>query len=107
MWLLIFNFINYIKKTQKLININKKHVLYIQTSNTNPKWDQPLIPLSYTFKKKHSPYSKKLNPYDTDKWYPQIQYQKKTINNIIKCKPNTTKIGNRLSKKIKYKYQFY
>nr|UGV34857.1 MAG: ORF1 [TTV-like mini virus] len=106
-WLLIFGFLDYIKKTQKLINVDEKHVLCIQTSNTNPKWDQPIIPLSYTFEEGHSPYSKVLNPYDTDKWYPQIQYQEEAINDIIKCGPGTAKIGDRLSEEIKCEYQFY
>ncbi len=107
MWLNIFGFTDFQIKTGKYIDIWKNYILVIQTRATKPLITTPIIPIDQSFIDNLSPYLKNLDPTDARKWFPQLQYQTQSINDITLCGPAIAKLGNRKSEEIKVKYSFY
>ena len=62
-----------------------------------PKYDHTIVPLDYSFEQGHTPYAgENLLEDDKDKWYPQVQYQPVSINDITKTGPGIVKLENKL-----------
>lgn len=107
MWLNIFGFTDFQIKTGKYIDIWRNYILVIQTHATKPLITTPIVPIDQSFIDNLSPYLKQLDPTDARKWFPQLQYQTQSINDITICGPGIAKLGNRKSEEIKIKYSFY
>lgn len=108
LWLGIFGYIDYQKKQATYSSIDTTTVLCIKTDTTMPKYDHTIVPLDYSFEQGHTPYAgENLLEDDRDKWYPQVQYQPVSINDITKTGPGIVKLENKLSEEIKCEYELY
>lgn len=107
LWLNIFGFVDFQKRLQTLIGVDENYMLCFQTNHTNPKYNYTFVPISTSFLENKSPYLSYLTHEDSEKWYPQIQYQTEAINAIGACGPGIVKMEQRKSEEIKVKYDFH
>lgn len=105
-WLNIFGFVDFQKKLAKLLDIDKSSILCFKTDKTIPKYSHVFVPLDLNFINDKSPYENTINNTDKEAWYPKVQFQTEQINNITKCGPGITKMGDRKSEELKVKYSF-
>nr|UGV33974.1 MAG: ORF1 [TTV-like mini virus] len=110
LWILLFGFPDFIKKTEILHHIDTEHILVLNTTKTNPA-KSPLVPISYSFTHSQSPYeenTEKPDNSDLNRWYPCYQYQQEILNTICLSGPGTPKIppGQTVEAKIKYCFYF-
>lgn len=111
LWLLLFGYADFVKKTEIIHNVDTRYVLVIDTTYTNPK-KTPIVPISLTFTRGQSPYdqddSDSPDIEDINRWFPQYQYQQEMINEICLTGPGTPRIpsGNTCEAKIKYCFYF-
>lgn len=108
LWLLLFGFADFIKKTDLIHHVDTDQILVIETTKTNPQ-KSPLVPLSLSFFEGRSPYitEDKVEPEDQTRWYPMYQYQQETCNNICLTGPGTPKIPEDTTVEAKMKYTFH
>nr|UGV35363.1 MAG: ORF1 [TTV-like mini virus] len=106
LWLGLWGFVDYQKKLQKTIGIDTENMLVIQTTHTQPIITN-IVPLDISFTSGHSPHEDEINPYDRDKWYPQIQYQEQSINDIVSAGPGCPKLDWQKSGEAHALYKFY
>lgn len=107
LWLLLWGFSDFVKKTEIIHNVDTQYILVINTNKTNPP-KQPLVPISNSFYEGNSPYEQTPNKIDYNRWYPTYQYQQEAINNICLTGPGTPKIAptDTVEAKIKYTFHF-
>nr|UGV36190.1 MAG: ORF1 [TTV-like mini virus] len=106
MWLSTWGFEDYIKKIKILQQVDEGYFIAYKNTTTKPLF-QDIVPLDEDFIHGRSPFEEKANPYDNDKWYPQLQYQQNSLNQIAACGPGTPKFDNENENECKFKYQFY
>lgn len=106
LWLNIYGFTDFQIKLQKYINITQNYLLVIKTKATKPLQTQPLVIIDQYFIDGQSPYRPHIEYIDSQKWYPQLEYQESTINDIGTCGPGIAKMGDRHSEEVKIKYEF-
>lgn len=106
LWIGLYGFIDYQKKQKKVTNPDTQSILTFKTKHIFPKYYFPFIPIDQTFIDGHSPFSTDLHPADANYWYPMIQYQQQTINDLVKYGPGTPK-NNINSENIRMYYKFY
>nr|UGV34997.1 MAG: ORF1 [TTV-like mini virus] len=111
LWILLFGFPDFIKKSKVIHNVDTKYILVIKTTKIDTNISV-LIPISNTFEYGTSPYLPiNDNPHpdktDLDRWYPQYQYQQEAINTICHTGPGTPKIPPGATTEAKIKYTFY
>nr|UGV34088.1 MAG: ORF1 [TTV-like mini virus]UGV34205.1 MAG: ORF1 [TTV-like mini virus]UGV34541.1 MAG: ORF1 [TTV-like mini virus]UGV34622.1 MAG: ORF1 [TTV-like mini virus] len=110
LWLLVFGYPDYIKRTNTFSLVDTNHILVIHSNYTNPK-KEPIIPLSHSFVHGYSPYTsatdKHVDPADQHSWYPCYQYQQESLNTICLSGPGTPKIPQGITSEAKVKYTFH
>nr|UGV35217.1 MAG: ORF1 [TTV-like mini virus] len=110
LWLLLFGYSDFVKKTGELQQIDTNYILTINTQYTNPTL-QYIVPLSESFIHGRSPYTppeqETPDVEDTNRWNPTYQYQQEMINNICLSGPGTPKIPKGITTEAKVKYCFY
>nr|UGV34067.1 MAG: ORF1 [TTV-like mini virus] len=106
LWLLLWGYSDFMKRTGKLTNIETSWALVLYTKTTSP-IRQITVPLNESFIKGHSPFENEYNPLDYNRWYPCLQMQYEAINQICVCGPGTPKLNGRKSTEIKCSYTFY
>lgn len=107
LWLGLYGYIDIQKKLKKLTNIDTTTVLTIKTKSTWPKTNIPIVIINDDFQLGHSPYETTVLGPDFNKWYPQVQYQTKELNKIVKCGPATPYIDDDISDNVRIFYKFY
>nr|UGV37864.1 MAG: ORF1 [TTV-like mini virus] len=105
LWLNIFGFLDFQIKLKKIIHIPENTILCFQNKTTKPMYTDTFVILDSNIFEHNSPYEQGINPADRLIWYPQIQFQNESINNITKCGPGITKLETH-SEEIKIKYSF-
>lgn len=103
----IWGFTDFQKKLNKLQSIDTDHILVFKNTTTNPIRNFPFVILDDDYLHDKSPYQSTVHPDDAKKWYPQLQYQTKSMNTIAQCGYGTPKLPNETSDQVKIKYQFY
>lgn len=106
LWLLLFGYPDFMKKTKKLIRIDDEQALVLQTDLTTPP-KKPLVILNESFIQGLSPFEKGPNPADNNRWYPCFQMQQIIYNIICLTGPGTPKIPKDRNIEAKIKYQFF
>lgn len=112
LWILLFGYPDFIKKTSEIHNIDTSQILVINTTKASVTTLPAIVPLSYTFEHGTSPYlpieqNPVPDPIDQTRWYPQYQYQQEIINKICITGPGTPKIPDGTTTEAKIKYCFY
>lgn len=111
LWILLFGFPDFVKKSAVIHSVDTKYVIAIQTTKIDTKIST-LIPISETFELGASPYTDleetpTPDPADIHRWYPQYQYQQEAINNICHSGPGTPRLTQGHTVEAKLKYTFY
>nr|UGV38775.1 MAG: ORF1 [TTV-like mini virus] len=106
LFILLWGYSDFVKRTEKLKDLETKYCLTLRTNTTFPIRDI-LIPLSKSFILGHSPFENSFNPLDRDRWYPSLQFQYEAINDICTTGPGTPKSGGRTTTEAKFEYIFY
>nr|UGV37756.1 MAG: ORF1 [TTV-like mini virus] len=90
MWLSIYGFADF-KKKQGIIGVDTGNAVVFTMDNTLPKFNKPFVMIDDNFRGGTSPYQKDVHPDDKTKWFPQTQYQQKSMNALAQCGPGTPK----------------
>nr|UGV34973.1 MAG: ORF1 [TTV-like mini virus] len=106
MWLIIFGFTDFQTKLKLYTNIDENCILVIKTKYTQRPQAFPIVPISQDFIDGKSPYNTEVIPQDFNKWYPQIQYQERSINIIASSGPGTPFLPDTVSENIQMFYSF-
>nr|UGV35638.1 MAG: ORF1 [TTV-like mini virus] len=106
LWLNIYGFVDFQKRLGTYTNPDTNTILCFKTNATLPHYQSPVIPIDQDFIDGNSPYQKDIDNRDKDRWYPQIQFQNNTINDIVKTGPAVAKMSDRKSEEIKILYKF-
>lgn len=106
LWLLLFGYPDFMKKTKELIRIDDEQTLVLQTDLTTPP-KKPIVILNDSFIEGKSPFEDKPNPADHNRWYPSFQFQQIIYNIICLSGPGTPKIPKDRNIEAKIKYQFF
>lgn len=106
LWLLIWGFADFHRKLKKMQHLDDDWLLVINTDATTPPRN-PLVVLNSTFIEGQSPHEPHPNKQDYNIWYPSLQMQEITVNNIALCGPGTPKIPKDTDIEAKIKYYFY
>nr|UGV35543.1 MAG: ORF1 [TTV-like mini virus] len=107
LWLGLWGYIDFQKKQATVSQIDTHHILVIKNKTTAPQADY-IVPLGYKFTHDKSPYEDEVNSFDKDKWYPMVQYQEESINQILSCGPGTMKLPDYVkTSELHMKYTFY
>nr|UGV37895.1 MAG: ORF1 [TTV-like mini virus] len=106
LWLLLWGYTDFVKRTQKLQRIETNYCLAIRTSTTAPT-RETIVPINLSFIHGNSPFENKPNPIDYDNWYPSLQMQYEALNYICLTGPGTPKLGDRQTTEAKCEYIFY
>ncbi len=107
LWVSVYGFADYIKKTQKQLGLDNEYIFVFTNESTIPKHTLPWVILDHNFINATSPYLKERLRSDENKWYPQLQFQTKSINDIALCGPGAPKLDGRASEEIKAECTFY
>lgn len=105
-WLSVWGFVDFIKKIKITQRTDTDYMVLIKNTTTDPLF-QDIVPLDNDFIEGNSPQQTGVNPWDKDKWYPQIQYQEESLNNIALCGPGTPKLNWAKTLECKFEYTFY
>lgn len=105
-WLSVWGFVDFIKKIKITQRTDTDYMVLIKNTTTDPLF-QDIVPLDNDFIEGNSPGQTGVNPWDSDKWYPQIQYQENSLNDIAFCGPGTPKLGWAKTLECKFEYTFH
>nr|UJI58607.1 ORF1 [Anelloviridae sp.] len=105
LWTTVYGFTDYIKKLQITQRTDNDYFLTISTDTTRPIWEKLLI-LDNDFIEGKSPGQSKPDAWDADRWYPQLQYQTNSMNNIALTGPGAPKLIGLKSEEVKIQYTF-
>nr|UGV42432.1 MAG: ORF1 [TTV-like mini virus] len=105
-WILFFGYLDFQIRLKKLTNIDTKCIMVLQSNFTQKPHPLPIVIINDSFLKGNSPYEQQCLPADYNKWYPQVQYQTMTMNNILQCGPGTPYITTK-AENINMYYSFH
>lgn len=109
---LTWGWTDFIKKLKKINDLDRHSILLIKTQNFSDNTLKVFLPLDLDFIEGHDPYQHdKQNNYQTDyynseNWFPKIQFQDQTINLIATSQRNSPKTNSYLQAGCKYKFYF-
>nr|UGV34568.1 MAG: ORF1 [TTV-like mini virus] len=101
-----WGFLDFQRKQHELTNIDTATIFVTKTNQLHPELPA-YVPVSYDFIQGKSPYEDNLNPQDTNRWYPQVQFQEPAVNTLLQTGPATPKFGEKNMVEAKLKYDFY
>lgn len=107
LWLLLFGTIDYHQKAADIQHLMTDHILCITSDYINPDRNY-YVPLDEDFLHGRSPYLPE-GQRDNDilYWYPKLNFQQRTINNIISVGPATPKLPPDISTEAHLDYTFF
>lgn len=109
LWLMIWGYLDFYRKSGELSTIDTTHLLVIKTTYTQPKEKTLLIPLDEDFLEGRSPYmgDQETTASDRQNWHPKVRFQVRTANAIGSCGPATIKLPPQVSAEAHVRYAFY
>nr|UGV34090.1 MAG: ORF1 [TTV-like mini virus] len=105
-WLSIWGFTDFIKKLKITQETDQAYMLVIKNPTISTTFPD-LLPVDWTFIQGHSPYEEGPNPYDKQRWHPQLQFQEETMNFLALSGPGTPKLGTNKTLETKFQYTFH
>lgn len=111
LWSLLYGFISWQVKLSHIQNIYRSYVLVIKSQFLKPQLPY-YIPIDEDFIEGKSAYIPDTETVqqlhqDQQNWYPCVQYQLKSIEQIVRTGPGIPKLGGRKSVEAKILYKFY
>nr|UGV39430.1 MAG: ORF1 [TTV-like mini virus] len=107
LWVLLFGFIDFQKKNHTVQNIDTDYMIVIQSNYKQSAITETYLILDPNFINGNSPNENRPDPKDNDRWYPSIQFQQTTINNITLTGPGSPKPPPLQAIQAKISYTFY
>nr|UHM26536.1 MAG: ORF1 [Torque teno midi virus] len=89
LWQLLYGFLSYAQKAKPTENILTDYILCIQSPAIYPFTTQHdvHIPIDSTFINGKGPFEETLTAKQKELWFPTVQHQQQSINNIVMCGP--------------------
>nr|UGV38704.1 MAG: ORF1 [TTV-like mini virus] len=106
LWLNTWGYIDFQQRLGAYSQILENTILVFKNQTTQPKTQGPIVPIDWDYLNGKSPFEDQANPQDINRWYPQVQFQTQSINNICLTGPNTPKLYDKTSDQIVIKYDF-
>lgn len=111
LWLMLWGFESYIKKTGKFTNLHKNGILVIRTKYFEPEKLGAYVVLSNSFVNGQGPYEQspdEITLENNQNWYPRWLFQKEAIENLLLSGPavHKTKKTNSIQAFMKYHFFF-
>lgn len=108
LWINWWGFLDFQKEQHILPNIDTSCIFACTTSTIHGIDPQlpAYVPLSQDFIEGKSPYEPGVNPVDFKRWYPQVQYQERAINELLRTGPGVAKLGDKNTVEAKCEYNF-
>nr|UHK05155.1 MAG: ORF1 [Torque teno midi virus] len=112
LWKLLYGWTDYVKRLKKNENILLYYYLLLQSPYFRTTRDHTptaiILPIDDTFIQGTGPYSSTVTAKQSQYWYPTLEHQQQTINNIVKCGPYITRPeGKKSNWELHIKYCFY
>nr|UGV34846.1 MAG: ORF1 [TTV-like mini virus] len=109
---LTWGWTDFVKKLNKINDLDRHSLLLIKTKNFNDNTLNVFMPIDLDFIQGHDPYQPdKENSYQTDNynynnWFPKVQFQDQTINEIATSQPASPHKNEYLQAFCNYKFYF-
>lgn len=89
LWQLLYGFINFVQKAKPHEEVLKNYLLIISSPAIYPfkSTTQFHVPIDSTFINGKGPYEEYVDTKMKELWFPTLQHQQQTINNIVLCGP--------------------
>nr|UHS18318.1 MAG: hypothetical protein [Gammatorquevirus sp.] len=91
MWLLLYGWTDYVLRLKKGQDIYTQYYLALQSpqirSTQGQTQNKTYIPIDDTFVQGNGPYNATPTSKQKEYWYPTLEHQQQTLNNIVKCGP--------------------
>nr|UGV36808.1 MAG: ORF1 [TTV-like mini virus] len=105
LWLLLHGTIDYHQKLGDIQHLMTDHILCITSDYISPTKNY-YVPIDEFFLKGNSPYTDHMRPNDELNWFPKLNFQQKTINDIVSVGPGTPKLPPDISSEAHIQYEF-
>nr|UHK03703.1 MAG: ORF1 [Torque teno midi virus] len=100
LWMMLYGYLNYVTYMKKDKYFLDTYLIVLQSPALKPSSQigasNMVVPLDNTFVQGKPAYGDYITLKEKGRWYPCIQYQLKTLNNIVKCGPFIPKLQNQL-----------
>nr|AZK35848.1 hypothetical protein ORF1 [Torque teno mini virus 10] len=106
LYILLCGYTDVIKRMQNYNSLDTNYCLLFSRPQTTPPSTNGVM-LNTSFIHGKSPSENQLNILDYKRWYPSLQMQYETINNICASGPGTPKLGLQQTTEAKCQYTFY
>nr|AZK35820.1 hypothetical protein ORF1 [Torque teno mini virus 10] len=106
LYILLWGYTDVIKRMQKYNSLETNYCLLFSSPHTTPPSTKAVM-LNTSFIHGNSPSENQFNILDYNRWYPSLQMQYETINNICASGPGTPKLGLQKTTEAKCQYTFY
>lgn len=110
LWLILNGLIDYHRKRLDIQGLMTDYVLAMVSDYIEPKNKTYYVPLDFEFLHGKSPYEGSegvIHIYDAQNWFPKVNFQVKTINDIITTGPGTAKLPKNISAEAYFTYKFH
>lgn len=110
LWLLLYGFTDFIKKYKAPTEVTSIYYLLLQSPSIRggAEYHGPYLPLDDSFIQGRSQYGSTPTKQQESKWYPTLEHQYETINNIVKCGPYIPRVeGKTTNWELQFKYIFF
>lgn len=110
LWLILNGLIDYHRKRLDIQGLMTDYVLAIVSDYIEPKNKSYYVPLDQDFLQGKSPYEGPdgvIHIYDAQNWFPKVNFQQQTINDIITTGPATAKLPKKISAEAYMSYKFH
>lgn len=108
LWINWWGYLDFQKQQHEVTNIDTSQILVTKTEclHGTPTAINTFIPLCQDFIQGKSPFENSINPIDLNRWYPMVQYQEPSINDLLKTGPGTAKHNGKKTVEAKLEYTF-
>jgi len=112
LWQLLYGFLNYVQQVKKDTTFLRSYIIMMQsqaiTYGTHLTHDA-IVPIDLSFINGKGPYNEPATYYQRQHWFPTLENQLETINNIVQCGPYIPKYSNERESnwELTGKYYFY
>ncbi len=107
LWLLLHGFTDYHAVAKDIQALMTDHIAVISSDYISPANKAYYVPLDTEFLRGDSPFEHEhRKPFDELYWYPKLNFQQRTLNEIVTCGPGTPKLPPDINSEAKMQYEF-
>nr|UGV35693.1 MAG: ORF1 [TTV-like mini virus] len=108
LYIQLWGFVDFQKQQHEVTNIDTSQILCTNTETLHgaPAAVPCFVPLNQDFIEGKSPFEPEVNNLDRNRWFPMVQHQEITINNLLASGPGTAKVDPKKTVEAKMEYIF-